>query len=55
VLLFRVFRQLDSKLMTFAIDRGGNKPEFIAKVQFHQNFPKGGQAVVQNCRKSKTG
>src|SRR5215467_2043048 len=34
---FRFFRQLDSKLVTFAIDRGRNKAEFVAKVQLHQN------------------
>src|SRR5215831_18613941 len=31
------FRQLDAKLMTFAINRGRNKSEFITKVQLHQN------------------
>ena len=29
VFLFPCFRQFDSKLMAFAIDRGRNKPQFI--------------------------
>src|SRR5579859_7882111 len=31
------FRQLDSKLVTFAIDGGRNKPKFISKMQLHEN------------------
>jgi hypothetical protein len=33
----RCFRQLDSKLVTFAIDGGRTKPEFVTIVQLHQN------------------
>ena len=29
VFRFRLFRQLDSKLVTFAVDGGRNKPEFV--------------------------
>src|SRR5438270_3587853 len=37
VFCFRCFRQLDTKLVTFAIDSGRNKSEFITKVQLHHN------------------
>ena len=50
-LVFRCgfFRQLDSKLVTFAIDGGRNKPKFISKMQVTSELRKLFDAPLMRC------